>query len=167
MGRDGAPRLRLVMVTDDDAGPRLCRGCGGPLMPSAKATALFCSTACRSRQWRRMRRARVKSEAAKAGVTASCPECGASWTVGVEHPASATYCSPCCRKTGLAQAAHAAERGVRPRIRRAGSLRAPGPSALRRPEVAGGREMTGCPGELTARQGVDPGPVGEVSGCPR
>jgi hypothetical protein len=98
MGRDGVPRLRLVVVTEDDPGPRLCRGCGGPLMPAAKATAVFCSTACRSRHWRRMRRARARTEAVKAGVTSGCPECGASWTVGVERPASATYCSPICRK---------------------------------------------------------------------
>ncbi|MET7888577.1 hypothetical protein ABZU45_39590 [Streptomyces avermitilis] len=41
MGRDSTPRLRLVVAADDDPGPRLCRGCGGPLMPSAKATAAF------------------------------------------------------------------------------------------------------------------------------
>ncbi|MFF2520347.1 hypothetical protein [Streptomyces sp. NPDC058086] len=46
MGRDGVPRLRLVVVTDDDTGPRLCRDCGGPLMPSVKASAVFCSSVC-------------------------------------------------------------------------------------------------------------------------
>jgi hypothetical protein len=54
MDRDEAPRLRLVVITDDEAGPRLCRGCGGPLMPSAKSAAVFCEDACRSRHWRRM-----------------------------------------------------------------------------------------------------------------
>ncbi|NUK52377.1 hypothetical protein HRW14_19250 [Streptomyces lunaelactis] len=44
MGRNGAPRLRLVVVTDDrDNGLRLCRGGGGPVMPAAKATAVSCS----------------------------------------------------------------------------------------------------------------------------
>lgn len=76
MGRDDVPRLRLVVIADEDSGPRLCRGCGDPLMPWTKATAVFCSTACRARHWRQMRRARVRTEAVKAGVTASCPECG-------------------------------------------------------------------------------------------
>jgi hypothetical protein len=98
MDRNEVPRLRLVVIADDDAGPRLCRGCGGPLMPAAKAMAVFCSSACRSRHWRRMRRARARTEAVQAGVTANCPECGTSWTVGVDRPASATYCSPACRK---------------------------------------------------------------------
>jgi hypothetical protein len=98
MRRDKVPRLRLLMVTDDDTGPRLCRECGGPLMPSVKASAVFCSSVCRSRHWRRMRRARARTEAVQAGVTSNCPECDASWTVGVEHPASAAYCSPACRK---------------------------------------------------------------------
>jgi hypothetical protein len=61
MGRDGVPRLRLVVVAVDGGGPRLCRGCGGPLMPSAKSTAAFCEAACRSRHWRRMRRARART----------------------------------------------------------------------------------------------------------
>ncbi|MGW9031626.1 FAD-dependent oxidoreductase [Streptomyces sp. NPDC055722] len=30
MGRNDGPRLRLVVVTGDDAGPRLCRGGGSP-----------------------------------------------------------------------------------------------------------------------------------------
>ncbi|PWI46223.1 hypothetical protein CK485_00165 [Streptomyces sp. ICBB 8177] len=98
MGRDGVPRLRLVVVADDDAGPRLCRGCGDPLMPSAKATAVFCSSACRSRSWRRTRRTRARIEAVTAGVRASCPQCGAKWTVGVDRLVSAVYCSPVCRK---------------------------------------------------------------------
>ncbi|WP_345124602.1 hypothetical protein [Streptomyces chiangmaiensis] len=98
MGRDGVPRLRLVVVAENDTGPRLCRGCGGPLMPRAKMTAVFCSSVCRSRHWRRIRRAKARTEAVKASQTSVCPECGTSWTVGVEHPASATYCSPRCRK---------------------------------------------------------------------
>ncbi|MFD7880578.1 hypothetical protein ACFV5G_42065 [Streptomyces sp. NPDC059766] len=98
MGRDGAVRLRLVAAAEDQDGPRLCRGCGEPLMLSAKATAVFCSAVCRSRSWRRMRRAKARTEAVTVAATASCPECGVSWTVGVEHPASATYCSPRWRR---------------------------------------------------------------------
>lgn len=124
------PRLRLVVVADDDTGPRLCRGCGGLLMRSAKATAAFCSSACRSRHWRRMRRTRARTEAMKASVTSNCPACGTSWAVGVERPASARYCSPRCRKRawrrrrmgqGGCEAAHPAA---------AGPLHAPGPYAL-------------------------------------
>ena len=54
MGRDGAPRPWLVVTTDEDPGPRLCRGCGGLLMPS--------------RHWRR-----AGTEAEKAGMTANHP----------------------------------------------------------------------------------------------
>jgi predicted nucleic acid-binding Zn ribbon protein len=88
------PRLRLAVVEPASGGPRLCRGCGDPLMPAA----VFCSSACRSRSWRRMLRARSRTEAVKAAVGAVCPQCGAGWTVGVEHPVSAVYCSPVCRK---------------------------------------------------------------------
>ncbi|GAA3885984.1 transposase [Streptomyces lannensis] len=62
MDGNGAPRLKLTVITDDACGPRLCRGCGGPPMPSAKATAVFCEDACRSRHWRRMRRANPADE---------------------------------------------------------------------------------------------------------
>ncbi|MEU9382621.1 hypothetical protein AB0D38_17280 [Streptomyces sp. NPDC048279] len=95
MDSNGAPRLKLTVITDDACEPRSCRGYGGPLMPSAKATAVFCEDACRSRHWRR---ARARTEAVKAGVTASCPQCGAVWTVGVDRPVFAVYCSPACRK---------------------------------------------------------------------
>jgi hypothetical protein len=82
--------LRLVVVVDGDSGPRLCRGCGGPLMPSVKATAALCSSACRSRRWRRLRRTRARTEAVQAARTANCQARGASWTVGVEHPCLGT-----------------------------------------------------------------------------
>ncbi|MER6919006.1 hypothetical protein [Streptomyces spiralis] len=71
MGRDGAPRLKLTVITDDASGSRLCRGYGDPLMPPAKSTAVFCEDACRSRHWRRIRRARARTEAVKAGVSAA------------------------------------------------------------------------------------------------
>ncbi|GAA4547433.1 hypothetical protein GCM10023097_29130 [Streptomyces collinus] len=97
MSRDGAPRLKLTVIKDDARGPRLCRGGGGPLMPSAKAAAVFCEDACRSRHWRRMRRARARTEAVKTSVTASCPQCGVGWTVGVDRLVTAVHCSPACR----------------------------------------------------------------------
>lgn len=62
-----------------------------------KVTAVFCEAACRSRHWRRMRRARARTEEV-VGATAGCLQCGVSWTVGVDRPASAVYCSPACRK---------------------------------------------------------------------
>lgn len=95
---DEVPRLRLVVIADDQAGPRLCPGCGVPLMPSAKATAVFCKAACRSRHWWRMRQVRARTEAVQAGVTIACPQCGESWTAGVDRLVSALYCSPACRK---------------------------------------------------------------------
>jgi hypothetical protein len=94
MARERVPRLRLVAARDVDVGPRLCRGCGEPL----KASAVFCSSVCRSRQWRRMRRTRARTEATQNGVAVNCPECGESWTVRVERPVSAVYCSPRYRK---------------------------------------------------------------------
>jgi hypothetical protein len=90
--------LRLVVDADSETGPRLCRGCGGPLMPSVRSTAVFCSSACRSRHWRQLRRTRARTEAVQADRTVNCPECGTGWMVGVDHPASARYCSPRCRK---------------------------------------------------------------------
>ncbi|WP_143675269.1 hypothetical protein [Streptomyces sp. JV178] len=150
MGRDGLPRLRLVVVADDDAGPRLCRECGGPLMPSVKASAVFCSSVCRSRHWRRMRRAQARTEAVQAGVTSNCPECDASWTVGIEHPASATLLSR-LPQTGLAQTARGGRRVVSPRIRRLAkcfTAAAVRPGGFLVP--VGWCEATACRGELTA-----------------
>ncbi|MFJ9900501.1 hypothetical protein ACIQPR_44940 [Streptomyces sp. NPDC091280] len=85
MGGDKAPRLRLVAVEPASGGPRLCRGCGVALIPVSKATAVFCSSACRSRSWRRTRRTRARTGAVTAGVRAKCPQCGSEWTVGVDR----------------------------------------------------------------------------------
>lgn len=73
MGGDGVPQLRLVVVSDSDTGLRLCRGCGTPVMPSAKVTAVFCLSAGRSRHWRQLRRTRARTEAVQAARTANCP----------------------------------------------------------------------------------------------
>jgi hypothetical protein len=113
MGRDGVPRLRLVVVVEGGgAGPRLCCGCGGPLMPSAKSTAVFCSSSCRSGHWRRLRRTRARTEAVQADRTANCPECGASWTVGVGTSSLGTVLLSPLPQTVLAQTAHEAGQGA-------------------------------------------------------
>lgn len=112
MGKDRVPRLRLLVITDDDTGPRLCRGCGGPLTPSVKASAVFCSSVCRSRHWRRMRRARARTEAVQAGVTSSCPECGASWTVEGRTSCLGDVLLSCLPQTGPAQTARGGQRVV-------------------------------------------------------
>lgn len=111
MGRDGVPRLRLVVITDDGSGPPLCRGCGDPLRPAAKSTAAFCSSVCRSRDWRRLRRPQVRTEAVRAARTGNCQECRASWTVRVDHPVSARYGAPGCRKRSWRRR-RAEQRGV-------------------------------------------------------
>ncbi|MGA4837332.1 hypothetical protein [Streptomyces sp. G45] len=98
MAETRAPRLRLVALVDVGEGPRSCCGCGEPLMPGAKATAVFCSSEGRWRSWGEGRRVRARAEAVQAGRRARCPQCGRVGTVGVERPALAPYCSPGCRK---------------------------------------------------------------------
>lgn len=79
------------------AGERVCGGCGERLRPEARPDAVYCSTACRARQWRRGRRLgkRVAAELSGAG-RAECPECGARWVVGVDRRSNAVYCSRRC-----------------------------------------------------------------------
>lgn len=118
MGRDGAPRLKLTVIKDEVRGPRLCRGCGGPLMPSAKSTAVFCGDACRSRHWRRMRRGEGSDRggegrrdgfvsAVRGGVDGRCRPPGLRGLLLSRLP-----------QTGLAHAARALRRGVSLRVRR-------------------------------------------------
>jgi hypothetical protein len=58
---------------------------------------MFCSSVCRSRQWRKERRLR-KRLAAVQGETCEveCPECGARWVAGVDRRSDAVYCSRRC-----------------------------------------------------------------------
>lgn len=50
------------------AGERICRGCGERLRPGARPEAEFCSSVCRSRQWRRERRLRKRLAAVQGGT---------------------------------------------------------------------------------------------------
>jgi hypothetical protein len=57
------------------------------------AGAMFCSSACRARQWRRERRLRKRLAAVQDSAgEAVCPECGAWWVVGVDRRSDALYC---------------------------------------------------------------------------
>lgn len=79
------------------AGERVCDGCGVRLKPEARPNAVYCSGACRSRQWRRERRLRKRVAAELSGVgRAECPECGATWVAGVDRRSNAVYCSRRC-----------------------------------------------------------------------
>lgn len=87
-------------MVSEDAGraeERVCGGCGERLRPDARASAVYCSAACRSRQWRRARRLRrrVVAELSDEG-RAECPVCGASWVAGVDRRSDAVYCSRRC-----------------------------------------------------------------------
>ena len=77
---------------------RYCRQCRQSVPAEPKAA--FCSDACRSRSWRQNNRHRAEAAAHRAGATAACPECSATWTCGLEHPASTIYCSAHCRTRG-------------------------------------------------------------------
>ncbi|MEV4449706.1 DUF6192 family protein [Streptomyces mirabilis] len=94
-------------------------------------------------------------------MTASCPQCGAVWTVGVDRPVSAVYCSPACRKRAWhTRRAHsggvwACASGTGGTASGAGAVRLSLPG-----EAVGSCEVTGFQGELTAREGVVPGARG-------
>ena len=79
------------------AGERNCRACGERLRPASRPDAVFCSTACRARQWRTERRLLKRLAAVQGGVDeAECPECGARWVAGVDRRSNAVYCSRRC-----------------------------------------------------------------------
>ena len=79
------------------AGERVCAGCGERLRLKARPAAVYCSAACRSRQWRRDRRLRKRVAAELSGNgQAKCPECGATWVAGVDRRSNAVYCSRRC-----------------------------------------------------------------------
>jgi hypothetical protein len=76
---------------------RWCRCCGVRLRPESPLGALYCSTACRARQWRVDRRLRKRVAAELSGVgRVECPECGERWVAGVDRRSNAVYCSRRC-----------------------------------------------------------------------
>jgi hypothetical protein len=80
------------------AGEKNCRACGERLRPGARPDALFCSSACRARQWRTDRQVRKRLAAVQSGVgEAECPECGARWVASVDRRSTALFCSGRCR----------------------------------------------------------------------
>lgn len=82
----------------NEAMERACRACGDRLRPGARPDAVFCSTTCRSRQWRVERRLRRRLAAVQSGVgEGKCRECGARWVAGVDRRFAAVYCSPKCK----------------------------------------------------------------------
>lgn len=79
------------------AGERNCRACGDRLRTGSRPDALFCSAACRARQWRTDRRLRRLTAAVLGGAgEVECPECGARWVAGVDRRSNAVYCSRRC-----------------------------------------------------------------------
>ncbi|HBF85399.1 MAG TPA: hypothetical protein DD420_37400 [Streptomyces sp.] len=79
------------------AGDRDCRACGERLKPDARPEAVFCSSVCRCRQWRKEQRLRKRLAAVRdeTGMV-ECPECGACWVAGVDRRSDARFCSRRC-----------------------------------------------------------------------
>ncbi|QDA10379.1 hypothetical protein FMM49_01210 (plasmid) [Streptomyces rimosus subsp. rimosus] len=79
-------------------GGRRCRVCGRRLRPGARPQAVYCSAACRARQWRTERSLRKRAAAVRdRGCQRTCPQCGTTWVAGVDRRLSAVFCSPRCR----------------------------------------------------------------------
>ncbi|TXL83399.1 hypothetical protein EW053_37255 [Streptomyces sp. IB2014 016-6] len=80
------------------AGKRICRACGERLASRVRPDAVFCSAACRSRQWRADRRLRKRLAAVQGGAgEVECPECGHRWVAGVDRRSDALFCSARCK----------------------------------------------------------------------
>ncbi|GAA4990061.1 hypothetical protein GCM10023205_71670 [Yinghuangia aomiensis] len=78
---------------------KLCPFCGALLPANSRPERIYCSSRCRSAQWRLLRRSRARVAALVRGIESRvrCPECGAIWTSGVERATRAVYCSDRCR----------------------------------------------------------------------
>lgn len=64
---------------------------------------MYCSGVCRFRQWRRLRRVRLRAAALERGQGLRvCPVCSAEWVAGVDHRSNAVYCSAKCRRRAWA-----------------------------------------------------------------
>ncbi|MFG2848708.1 TniQ family protein [Kitasatospora sp. NPDC048296] len=89
-------RLNDLLSPDtDDRGS--CASCGTKLK-APKSNKLFCSTVCRSRNWRRQQNDRALRDAASRQQTRECPVCGVTWLAGLERRADARFCSGRCRQ---------------------------------------------------------------------
>ncbi|GGM06385.1 hypothetical protein GCM10010129_57720 [Streptomyces fumigatiscleroticus] len=68
------------------------------LEQGAAPRAVYCSAACRARQWRHARRIRRRAAAERDGEERRvCPVCEVVWVAGVDHRSNAVYCSAKCR----------------------------------------------------------------------
>lgn len=85
----------LLSPDTDDQGR--CASCGTKLK-AAKANTRFCSTTCRSREWRRQQNDHALRDASSRMQTTECPVCGVTWLAGLERRSDARFCSGRCKQ---------------------------------------------------------------------
>ncbi|WKK24218.1 hypothetical protein QZH56_00590 [Streptomyces olivoreticuli] len=96
-------RLDVLLVPDSDSDDRSrCASCGTQLA-NTHPRMQFCSTACRSRNWRRRQHQRALRDAASSTRPAECPVCGVTWTTGNDRRRDTVYCSHRCRQAAFRQ----------------------------------------------------------------
>lgn len=91
---------RATMLTSDDRSH--CANCGNELKARNSRTR-FCSTACRSRNWRLEQHQRALSDPSSSMQKVECPACGVTWTSGNDRRQDARYCSARCRQAAYRQ----------------------------------------------------------------
>ncbi|WP_405608395.1 hypothetical protein [Streptomyces sp. NBC_01508] len=96
---DELPRRAAMLASDDRT---RCASCGSQLMARNSRTR-FCSTACRSRNWRLEQHQRALSDPSSSMQKVECPACGATWTSGNDRRQDAVYCSHRCRQAAWRQ----------------------------------------------------------------
>ncbi|MDJ0347100.1 hypothetical protein QMK19_36950 [Streptomyces sp. H10-C2] len=89
-------RLNDLLAPDADDRGR-CASCGTKLN-APKSNKLFCSTVCRSRNWRRQQHDLALRDAASRMQTRACPVCGVTWLAGLERRSDARFCSGRCKQ---------------------------------------------------------------------
>ncbi|MFH8786967.1 TniQ family protein [Streptomyces roseoverticillatus] len=94
-------RLNAILAPESDS-QRQCVSCGTRLK-DASPRMRFCSTVCRSRNWRRQQRQRALRDASSSTKQAECPVCGTTWMVGSDRRRDARYCSHRCREAAFRQ----------------------------------------------------------------
>ncbi|MDJ0342140.1 TniQ family protein [Streptomyces sp. H10-C2] len=80
--------------------PGRCANCGNH-MKAENPRMRFCSTACRSRNWRLQQHERTLREASSRLEKRECPACGVTWTPGNDRRRDARYCSHRCRQAAF------------------------------------------------------------------